>query len=263
MTEPIRFDDGAAYERGMGVWSNLVGNVFLDWLDPAPGQRWVDVGCGSGAFTELVTQRCAPTEMQGVDPSNGQIAYAQTRPGAQGAHFQIGDAQSLPFHDASFDAAVMALVIFFVPDPRRGVAEMRRVVRPGGLVAAYAWDILGGGFPFQPMQAELRARGFTPTLPPQAAVAQAAPLHALWSELGLTDIRQREITVTRRFEDFADFWEATLGMGTIRATVDRFSPAEVADFQASVRTRLPAPDPSGAIAYSARAHAITGRVPAA
>src|SRR5262249_29792494 len=85
MAQPeIRFDDGAAYEEGMGRWSRLAGNVFLDWLEPARGLRWIDVGCGSGAFTELLIERCAPSETHGVDPSNGQLAFARQRPGARG-----------------------------------------------------------------------------------------------------------------------------------------------------------------------------------
>src|SRR5689334_6293259 len=115
MEQPhIRFDDGSAYERVMGAWSQLAGDVFLDWLAPATGQRWVDVGCGSGAFTERLMQRCAPLEVQGVDPSESQIAFARTRPGALGARFQQGDAMALPFEADRFEAAVMALVIFFV-----------------------------------------------------------------------------------------------------------------------------------------------------
>jgi SAM-dependent methyltransferase len=80
--QPIRFDDGAAYEHMMGAWSRLVGHVFLDWLSPATGQRWIDVGCGNGAFTEQLIQRCAPAEARGIDPSEGQLAFARTRPGA-------------------------------------------------------------------------------------------------------------------------------------------------------------------------------------
>jgi ubiquinone/menaquinone biosynthesis C-methylase UbiE len=137
--QPIRFDDGAAYERMMGAWSQLVGSVFLDWLSPVKGQRWIDVGCGNGAFTEQLIQRCAPVEAQGIDPSEAQLAFARTRPGAAGAVFLQGDAMVLPFEADRFDAAVMALVIHFVPDPAKGVGEMTRVVRPGGLVAAYVW----------------------------------------------------------------------------------------------------------------------------
>ncbi len=143
MGEPaIRFDDGAAYERMMGVWSRLAGEIFLDWLAPRARLRWIDVGCGNGAFTELLAERCAPVEVQGIDPSDAQLAFARARPAARVAEFRQGDAMALPFPDNRFDAAVMALVIFFVPDPEKGVAEMVRVVRPGGTVATYAWDVL-------------------------------------------------------------------------------------------------------------------------
>src|SRR5262245_11838518 len=113
----IRFDDGAAYERMMGIWTRYAGRVFLDWLAPAPGVRWLDVGCGNGAFTELLLERCAPKAIEGIDPSEAQLAFARERPAARTARFRQGDAQALPYSDATFDAAVMALVIFFVPDP--------------------------------------------------------------------------------------------------------------------------------------------------
>ena len=77
--QPIRFDDGAAYDRGMGVWSQLVGQVFLDWLAPITGLRWIDIGCGSGAFTELLARRSAPVEIQGIDPFEEQLAFARSR----------------------------------------------------------------------------------------------------------------------------------------------------------------------------------------
>ena len=87
-----RVVDGAAYERMMGVWSRLAGDVFLDWLAPRPGLRWIDVGCGTGAFSELLIERCAPAEVQGIDPSEAQLAFARTRPAARLAQFRQGDA---------------------------------------------------------------------------------------------------------------------------------------------------------------------------
>ena len=92
----IRFNDGAAYERMMGRWSRLAGDIFLDWLKPRAGLRWIDVGCGNGAFTELIVARSAPAEVQGIDPSDGQLAYARTRSGAAMAKFRKGDAMALP-----------------------------------------------------------------------------------------------------------------------------------------------------------------------
>src|ERR1700675_1503690 len=177
----IRFEDGAGYERMMGVWSRSAGNVFLDWLKPSPGLRWIDVGCGNGAFTELLVERCAPAEVQGIDPSEGQLAFARTRPAARVAQFRQGGAMALPFTEDKFDAAVMALVIFFVPDPAKGVAEMVRVVCPGGTVAAYAWDMLGGGFPLEPIRAEMRAMGVSLLTPPSADASRMEALRDLWT----------------------------------------------------------------------------------
>jgi ubiquinone/menaquinone biosynthesis C-methylase UbiE len=97
----IRFDDGAAYERMMRAWSRLAGEIFLDWIAPRPGLRWVDVGCGNGAFTELVVERCAPAEVQGIEPSEGQLAYARARPATRMAEFRQGDAMALPFRPPS------------------------------------------------------------------------------------------------------------------------------------------------------------------
>jgi ubiquinone/menaquinone biosynthesis C-methylase UbiE len=127
----IRFDDGAAYEEFMGKWSRLAGDAFLRWLDPARGWRWVDVGCGNGAFTQELVDRCAPLGVTGIDPSAEQVEYARQRLAGGNVKFDVGDAMALPYGNAAFDAAVMALVIFFVPDPAKSVAEMARVVRPG------------------------------------------------------------------------------------------------------------------------------------
>ena len=191
--QQIRFDDGAAYERMMGVWSRLVGNTFLDWLGLPSDRRWIDVGCGNGAFTELIVDRCRPVEILGIDPSEGQLAFARTRPAARLASFQRGDAMSLPCADAYYDVAVMALVIFFVPEPARGVAEMVRVVRPGGTVATYAWDMLGGGFPQEPIRIGLRSMGITPFEPPSADASRIQALNDLWVDAGLDAVETKVI----------------------------------------------------------------------
>src|SRR5210317_1282117 len=99
----------------MGTWSRLAGQVFVDWLASPAGLQWVDVGCGNGAFTELLIEQCAPAALKAVDSSESMLAYARSRPAAQMAEFAYGDAMALPFPDGSFDAATMALTLYFVP----------------------------------------------------------------------------------------------------------------------------------------------------
>jgi SAM-dependent methyltransferase len=259
--QPIRFEDGAAYERSMGVWSRLAGQEFLDWLAPQSGGRWVDVGCGSGAFSELVVERCAPGDVQGVDPSDAQLAFARARPAARVATFQQGDAMALPFDADRFDAAVMALVIFFVPEPAKGVAEMVRVVRPGGVVAAYAWDMAGGGFPFQPIRTELSALGVDMPQPPSADASRMDVLRSLWTNAGLEAVETRTITVQRSFANFDDLWANSTITGSMRPAIAGLAPGDVELLKKRISERLPA-DADGRITYSSRANAVRGRVPA-
>jgi len=247
----IRFEDGAGYERMSGVWSRLVGAPFLDWLAPAPALRWIDIGCGNGAFTELIVDRCAPAKVQGIDPSAEQLAYARSRPAARIAEFHQGDAMALPFPDNSFDAAVMALVIFFVPDPARSVAEMARVACPGGIVASYAWDLFGGGFHLEPFRAEMQEMGITYPLPPSADASRMDVLCDLWTGAGLDAVEIRVITAQRTFADFDDFWTTGLN-SSVGRVVDEMSPEYVERLKTRLRARLPA-DAAGRVAYSTRA----------
>lgn len=256
----IRFDDGAAYEQMMGIWSRSAGHVFLDWLAPSSALRWIDVGCGNGAFTELLVERCAPVEVQGIDPSEGQLAFARARPASRIARFQLGDALALPFADDTFDAAVMALVLVFVPDPAKGVAEMVRVVRPGGTIAAYMWDMLGGGFPLDPILEEMRAMGLSPSRPPRLDVSLITAMHDLWTRGGLESVETREITVSRTFADFDSFWMAKATAPSLSPMLAAMPSNDVDALKRRVSLRLPADD-EGKITYKSRAHAIKGRVP--
>lgn len=259
MTDQIRFDDGDAYERYMGEWSRLAGESFLDWLAPAPGLRWLDVGCGNGAFTEMLVERCAPASVMGVDPAEGQLAYARTRPAARIAQFSQGDAMRLPFPDDAFDAAVMPLVIFFVPEPSVGVAEMARVVRSGGAVTAYAWDMEGGGFPYQALQDEMRGLGAAVPMPPNPGASRLDALRDLWAGAGLDSVETLEINVRRTFADFDYYWTTVLGGPSVGPGLAAMAPDDLALLRARMRERLPADD-SGRITYSARANAVKGRV---
>lgn len=263
MTPPsFSFDDGAAYEDFMGRWSLLAGDAFLQWLAPPAAARWVDVGCGNGAFTELLFERCAPLAVDGIDPSESQLAYARSRLAARAVRLQTGDAMALPYADAAFDAAVMALVIFFVPDPARGVAEMARVVAPGGSVSAYAWDILAGGFPYATMQEEMAALGTPPIWPPSAGAARLDALQALWRGAGLVDVETRELRVLRRYDDFDAFWAIAQTGPRLAPALASMAPSDLALLRQRLRARLPA-DADGSVTIHASANAVKGRRPPA
>jgi SAM-dependent methyltransferase len=259
MNTQIRFDNGAAYERYMGLWSQLAGNAFLDWLAPSAGLRWLDVGCGNGAFTETLMERCAPGAVSGLDPSAAQLDFARTRPALQSVRFEQGDAMALPWPDDSFDAAVMPLVLFFVPEPAKGVAEMARVVCPGGLITAYSWDMEGGGFPYAILREELERLGARSPAAPSEDASRLDVSQRLWCGAGLLDVETRPLTVQRTFADFDEYWSIVLEGPSVGAVLKGLSPDDTQLLLQRLRARLPA-DGTGRITYSACANAIRGRV---
>ena len=242
----------------MGMWSQLAGETFLGWLAPRSGLRWLDVGCGNGAFTEMIVERCAPLSVHGIDPSEGQLAYARTRPASRVAQFRQGDAMALPYPDDAFDAAVMPLVIFFVSDPAKGVAEMARVVCPGGVVAAYAWDMEGGGFPYAALVREIRELGLEVPVPPSSEASRTDIMRELWTGAGLDAVEPRAITVQRTFADFDDYWTTIFLGPSVGPRLRAMTPEALVHLKARMYERLPA-DANGRITYEARANAVKGR----
>jgi SAM-dependent methyltransferase len=255
------FADGKAYERLMGRWSRLAGDKFLDWLDAPKNLRWIDVGCGNGAFTEVLISRCSPAAVTGIDPSDGQLAYARTRPGTEMAQFRVADAQDLPFPDDSFDAASMALVITFVPDPVKAAAEMARVVRPGGWVATYMWDFLGGGFPLAPISVAMKSLGLATPAPPNIDASGRDEMRAIWQQAGLKSLDSQVIRIPIVYSGFDDFWESnSVPVGPSGKAIADLSPSAREELKARLREQLPiAAD--GRIAYEAFANAVKGRAP--
>jgi SAM-dependent methyltransferase len=255
------FTDGQAYERLMGRWSRLVGKAFLDWLNAPHKLIWLDVGCGNGAFTEELIARCAPTAVTAVDPSDDQLAYARTRPGAQMADFRVGDAQKLPFDDDTFDVAAMALVIAFLPDPGAAVAEMARVVRPGGLVTAYMWDIPGGGVPVHPIYLALESMGLTSGRPPNSGASEREAMQRFWKDAGLETVETRVIRIPAVYSDFDDFWDSNVvPIGPQGKLIASLSAGAKKELRSRLRNLLPMPS-NGRIVVQSFANSIKGRVP--
>jgi len=262
MTEPlIRFDDGAAYDDYMAPWSRSVGIEFLQWLAQPAGLRWLDVGCGTGAFTQLLLAHAAPALVHGIDPSAAQIGFARQRVDASVAHFALGDAMALDYPAGAFDAAVMALVIFFVPEPGRSVVEMARVVRPGGTVAAYAWDMAGGGFPYMVLGQQMRLLGLATPMPPSVEASDPEVMRQLWRAAGLQAVTTKAFTVQRRFADFESYWNIASKWTSVRQILSCLPAPDLASLKRGVQDQI-LPDPDGQITITARAHACMGRVAA-
>jgi SAM-dependent methyltransferase len=196
-----------------------------------------------------------------IDPSEEQLAFARTRPGAKRTQFEVGDAQKLSFGDATFDVAIMALVLAFLLDPAKAVAEMARVVCPGGWVATYMWDILNGGSPTTPIYAAIESLGSTLPVRPNPEASRPEAMHGFWEMAGLEAIETRVIRIPVRYVDFDDFWDSnTVPVGPQGKVIAGMSPAAREQLRTRLREFLPAAL-DGRIVYESFANAVKGRVP--
>lgn len=252
---------GDAYERYVGRWSRPVAQEFISWLTLKRNQRWVDVGCGTGALTMTILAAAAPREVVGVDPSDGFISHARRQIQDPRATFRSGDAQNLPIEDDAFDAAVSGLVLNFVPDPARAVSEMMRVTRSGGTIAAYIWDYAEGmqlmryfwdaAVALNPAAQELdEGRRFP--------LCRPATLLALFDDAGLEQTEVHTIEVPTVFDDFDDYWSPFLGgQGPAPGYCAELTEDKRAGLKDRLRVTLPVQS-AGHIRLMARALAVRG-----
>jgi ubiquinone/menaquinone biosynthesis C-methylase UbiE len=255
------FDDSAAYERAMGRWSRAVAPLFLQWLSPPANARWLDVGCGTGVLSYTLLELCAPAAVIGIDPAANQVAQASRRAAAGPADFQIADARKLPFSDAAFDVAAAALVLNFIPERSEAMAEMRRVTRAGGIVAAYVWDFSEELSPSGPLRRAMRRFGAQVPAIPGTSDSQIDSLRSLFQQAGLERIETKTIDVCLAYRDFQDFWQAqTPSYVPTTKVIASMMDSERARLIRAVRAELPVA-PGGLVEYFARANAIKGRVP--
>jgi ubiquinone/menaquinone biosynthesis C-methylase UbiE len=257
----VTFDDSAAYERCMGRWSRAVAPAFLEWLGARSRANWLDVGCGTGVLAQTVLELCAPANVHGVDPAAGQVKAALRGVAGARAAFQVADARKLPFADASFDVVASALVINFIPERPPALAEMRRVTRPGGLVAAYVWDFAEELSPSGPLRRAMRRFGAEVPRIPGTEASGVEALAALFRDAGLEQIQTRTIEVCLAYADFEDFWQAqTPGYAPTTKVIAAMKDSERTRLMHFVQAALPS-GPNGSIEYCARANAIKARVP--
>lgn len=256
------WSSGDLYEPFVGRWSRLVARGFLRWLRQPAGGRWLDVGCGTGALTETILATCEPQAVTGIDPSEEFVTFARSRIHDGRTQFHVADAQAMPLEAESFDAVVAGLVLNFVPDPSKAAAEMRRVARPRGAVAAYVWDYAGkmellryfwdAAVEVNPKAADLDEGRRFPICAPDR-------LEELFRATGLRDVATTAIDVPTVFRDFTDFWSPFLGgQGPAPGYTMSLAEAERAGLREVLRRRMPMRE-DGSIHLTARAWAVTGR----
>jgi SAM-dependent methyltransferase len=250
----MTFDvSGDAYDRFMGPYARDLALAFADFAGIRSAGTVLDVGCGSGILTEELAGRLGAEQVAAVDPSPLVEACAARVPGAD---VRKGAAETLPWPDDSFDAALAQLVLHFLDDPVAGLVEMRRVVRAGGLVAACSWNFSG--------MLLLRtfwvaARSVVPAAPSETLeVASLEEFGELGRRAGLEGVETAPLEVSSGYESFDELWDSfQLGVGPAGDYVARSNPQTRDAIRDEYRRRLG--DPEGSFTLSAEAWALRGR----
>lgn len=239
-----------AYRRFMGRYSEPLAQQFLEAIGVRPGTSALDVGCGPGVVTAQLVARLGVADVAAVDPSAAFVAATRER--FPGLRVLAASAESLPFNDDAFDLTVAQLVVHFMRDPVGGIAQMARVTRAGGVVAANVWD-----GPTGPLATFWRAaRDLDPAAVDESQLAGAREGHlaALFREAGLQDVVAWSEAVGSQYASFDEWWATyTLGVGPAGAHVARLDDDDRAALRARCAQLLPSePFEITAVAWCAR-----------
>lgn len=258
------YDNAEAYERYMGRWSQRLAPLFFDAAEIGAANRILDVGSGTGSLTNLIAKATRASDIVGIDPTQTFVRYAQARAADPRLRFMESDARRLPFPDDDFDASLALLSLHNIPDADVALAEMRRVTRSGGVVAACEWDFAGGMQMFRVVWDVLFA------LHPEAEAEFSShiplggqgELHALWIAGGIRDVVETSLTFPLTFTDFDDFW-APFAKGPSRAWrfLGRLSDAQLDAYRQALRHALLGHELDGPFRLQARAWAVRGYAP--
>jgi ubiquinone/menaquinone biosynthesis C-methylase UbiE len=258
--------DGDGYELTMGRWSRRLAVPFVEFAGGGDGERVLDVGCGTGHLAATVAAKSRPAEVHGVDMSPAYIAHARRTYPDTRLVFRVGDACALDYPDGTFDRVLAMLLLHFVPRAADAITEMRRVAKPGSVVAATVWDARGGfvsnrmffdtAAALDPKAGERRAKNYT------RPMTRPGELAAAWRSAGFDDVTERVLSIRMEYASFADYWAPCSGSeGPIAEYVKSLGGADRARLQDAVRAAYLDGEADGPRSYAALAWAVMGNVP--
>jgi SAM-dependent methyltransferase len=248
-----------AYDRWVGRYSPSLADALIDFSGVEPGSRALDVGCGPGALTAALAKRLGAENVSAADPSQPFVEACRSR--LPGVDVVAARAEELPFPDDSFDVVLSQLVVNFMDDAARGVGEIARVTRPGGVVASCVWDYTGemtlirtfwdAARDIEPHDAALADEGAV------MRWSSREELTELWTAAGLRDVRTAALQAHASYADFEDLWSPLpTGVAPAGAFTRSLAEGRRAALHDTFRRRLGVGD--GPFELSARAWAVAG-----
>ena len=257
--------DGAGYEQQMGRWSQRLATPFADFAGLGSGEQVLDMGCGTGSLSAELARRDPEGSVVGLDYSEAYVEFAAANQVGR-CRFLVGDGAVLPFPDGVFDRSFSQLVLHFVPDPVVAIGELRRVTRPGGVVAATVWDA-GGGVMVNRLFCDIAAalvdggEAFRQRIFGRS-MTHAGVLARVWRQTGLVDVRESTLTIRMEFESFGDYWAPYVGGdGPYAAFVSTLDDSARATLTEAMKRAYLSGMADGPRSFAASAWAVRGHAP--
>ena len=249
------------YEYFMGRWSRMMAPVFLDWLNMPGELSWLDLGCGTGALGSSVIHKCNPGKVTFMD-SSPQFVQKTEETFNDKASFVTGDAGQIPCNDNSFDVVVSGLALNFFPDVSKAILEMKRVTKPGGVIAAYVWDYSGRMdflrvFWNKAVELDEGARELDEGI--RFPICNHYALATEFKASGLAGVHTSDLDINTNFNDFDDYWNPFLGkQGPAPGYVSTLNQQQAETLRKAIKTELH-PRQDGTISLLARAIGVRGK----
>ena len=258
--------DAAQYEQVMGRWSRRMAPLLVDFADIPAARAVLDVGCGTGSLLFELARNPGRTRVAGLDPAAIYVEAVRARLTDPRIDVTLGDARAMPFEDASFDAVLSQLVLQFIPETGAALAEMRRVTRPGGTIAATVWNSYGG-MPHQRMFWDIAC-----LLDPNAIavrdhtyfrpMTRKGDLTLAMQAAGLLDVVESSVTIWMDFASFEDMWAPIAGgEGTLGKYVTAMEEGARSRLREALRASYLSGQPDGERNFACTAHAAKATVP--
>jgi ubiquinone/menaquinone biosynthesis C-methylase UbiE len=258
------FEVAEAYEVMMGRWSRQLAPLFVEFVGVRDGEKVLDVGCGTGSLSATLARVTRAVKIVGIDPSNGFIEYARTQFSDPRVNFDVGDAQTLPYPDASFDRCLALLAVDYIPDAPKATLQMRRVTKTAGLVATTMWDRSRANELYGCFWDAAEAIDPTAKRPSERrrSYGSAEALSDLWKGAGLSDIEVTNLTIRCEFSSFDELWRRYLtGEGPPGPYMAALSTDRREALRKAMRQNVLGDGPDGPFSLKAKAWAVKGIVP--